>query len=351
MNSPEKTLIIGLNPALERFIEVPNFHVGVVNKGSKLQVGIGGEGQNAIVTYKCLRSEPNPTLLQFLGQGFEGNTLLSMLESHTDSIISVRTRAKCRLSIILLNGDQTTEIIEPTDNLEVAEIQEMLQLVDKEYPHVKPNCIAVMGSLPKNCPENYYSQLLERLVTEESIVLIDTKNDVMTSILTIFNHGGQCILKVNVKEIFILVGKEYQGEHSNDEIQEMVNRFSRNLAREAWGLTSNLYIALTYGSRPSHFFQIAFAESDITSFNHWIVYVPLLDREVVSPIGAGDTTSAAMLYYLSTYAEKDRIQDAMLDAFRWGLACGTSSVYTTLNSSFSFDEVNAIFSDVKAERL
>lgn len=109
-----RTLIVGLNPALQRTITVPNLKLGHVNRGTSVEVGIGGKGQNVIVASSCLPLRQRPTLLQLLGNGFEGDSVAHLLSPLTDSLISIRYEASCRVCVTLLNGDESTEIIEPS---------------------------------------------------------------------------------------------------------------------------------------------------------------------------------------------------------------------------------------------
>jgi len=72
-----------------------------------------------------LNVSPIPDLLQFIGNGNEGDALLSLMEetlkgSYGNSPFTIRTNARCRTCVTLIDstsGD-ATEIIEPSQTIE-----------------------------------------------------------------------------------------------------------------------------------------------------------------------------------------------------------------------------------------
>jgi hypothetical protein len=70
-----------------------------VNRGTSVKVGIGGKGQDVVVSAASMKADPMPQLLQFLGKGSEGDALaglLSHLGLSSSSNLSIRTAAPCR---------------------------------------------------------------------------------------------------------------------------------------------------------------------------------------------------------------------------------------------------------------
>jgi fructose-1-phosphate kinase PfkB-like protein len=360
MSFSDRSLIIGLNPALQRIITLPNLKLGEVNRGSSLQIGIGGKGQNVIVSSKCLgSSEPQaPELLQLLGKGLEGDMLLTMLEAQTDSIISIRTNARCRICYSLISGGQTTEVIEPTDNIESSEIEALLSALDSKYAAIKPKHIAVMGSMPKNCPSNLYSQILRKVNVPGSVVLLDTVIDIIGNIITCLTIGSQCIVKINVEELFTLAKKDFHENLSKDDIRACVADFA-NVVRGSLPSDAvdnyHMFMLLTNGPRPSHFFELSLSKAAVPSsagkisdIFHSSIQAPPLSNPIVNPIGAGDATSAGIIYYISKHCAgyQHLERDHVLRAFCWGLSCGTASCFNKTNAVFDVNDVESIYSNL-----
>lgn len=94
------TVVVGLNGALQkRFILAPEkkLVVGDVHRAQSIQVGMGGKGQDVLVTLSCLQYN-NVQISQFVGSGAEGEALFEMLqESYKDSLdLTVRTESGMR---------------------------------------------------------------------------------------------------------------------------------------------------------------------------------------------------------------------------------------------------------------
>jgi hypothetical protein len=93
------SLVIGLNPALQRTVSISGLTAGAVNRGTSVRVGIGGKGQDVVVAAASMKANPMPQLLQFLGQGAEGDALAGLLNHlgvAASSNLSIRTTAPCR---------------------------------------------------------------------------------------------------------------------------------------------------------------------------------------------------------------------------------------------------------------
>jgi fructose-1-phosphate kinase PfkB-like protein len=205
----KQTLVIGLNPALQRTVTLAaSLQVGSVNRGSSVQVrnalrkldlscncnhnvtqllrsincyqvGIGGKGQDVIVASVSMNANPPPVLLQFLGTGAEGDTLAGLIQtlqqsssaaaavgiSESSSSLSIRTSTPCRTCVTLVDRikGEATEIVEPSGTISQSEIDSLLSALDAQFKVQKASGVAVMGSMPPGCPADLYSQILKRV--------------------------------------------------------------------------------------------------------------------------------------------------------------------------------------------
>jgi fructose-1-phosphate kinase PfkB-like protein len=173
-----KNLVVGLNPALQRVIDFNKLEVGSVNRGSNVQVGIGGKGQNAYISSLCTSLSQPSSLLQFVGSGGEGDTLIKLLHQLGSNIsdindFSIRTVSSCRTCITLIDKstEEVTELIEPSGAIEPSEIEEMFSKLSSSFDHRnKVGGIAVMGSSPPGCPSSLYSDIIRLVCDNQSKV-------------------------------------------------------------------------------------------------------------------------------------------------------------------------------------
>lgn len=385
-----RPLIVGLNPALQRTITVPNLKVGSVNRGSKVLVGIGGKGQNAVVAANCMESNMKPTLLQYLGNGFEGDALMSLLHSKTDSLISIRTKATCRVCVTLLNGDESTEIIEPSDSVLPSEIDALLTTLQAEYSSHKAPSIAIMGSMPKGCPPNLYASIISKCANKDTKIVLDTVAGLADSLQTAVSLGSCVLLKVNANELLSLANKAAIAsgavspvavrEAGFEFIQSWVSASSSSagsVTSSGDASSSHVYIAVTDGPHPSHLLKVPLSVSASDSLSvsarQWVLTSQPLPGPVESPIGAGDATSSGTLMHLSkaidlsrlgaivpssdttssktTTSRENEFDESVVNSFRWGIACGGASCLSTANSVFSMTDATAIFAGIKVIEL
>lgn len=197
-------LIVGLNPALQRTVSLgAGLTVGSVNRAQSVEVGVGGKGQNALVASAFMQLETPSYILQFLGQGPEGDSMNSILAGKMGgacdlSKFTFRTSASCRTCITLVDthNGQSTEIIEPSGVILKEEIVNLVATLDA----FKSNDIlglAIMGSMPPGCPVDLYSQIIRSSCNSKSTVLID-------SVVGTFESLGACIT-VACKTTFLKV--------------------------------------------------------------------------------------------------------------------------------------------------
>ena len=201
------TLVIGLNPALQRSVSLANLVVGSVNRGTSVQIGIGGKGQDVVVAAASMQADPSPTILQLLGRGAEGDVLLAAikkLQPHTFvNALSVRTAAPCRVCVTLVDTvkGEATEIVEPSGTISPEEIDFLLTATERQYTTQKVGGVAVMGSMPPGCPSNLYGEILRRVCDQETKVLLDTATSVIESLDVCRELQCSAMLKVNAREL------------------------------------------------------------------------------------------------------------------------------------------------------
>lgn len=352
-------LVVGLNPALQRSIKVNNLIPGSVNRGVESVVGIGGKGQDVIVAASCqLNNKDNiPSLLQFLGNGFEGDALGSLLEEKTGIPLlspddfSIRTKARCRTCITLVDmkSEEATEIIEPSEKIQSVELELLLSKIRTEYNTIKTEGLVIMGSTPPGCPENLYSQIISSTCDSKSKIILDTTTGLNDAFTVIKNIKSVPILKINAREFCKLANVQTSTG------SESASATSANILIDAAKILGDLYktdfyAAITDGPFGAYLFKI-YSNSIIG----WKYTIPALHKQFINPIGAGDAVASGLSLYICNKIE-DNSTDPNFDskitkAFSWGLACGSASCMTNKNSVFELNDCREIFKKIEIEEL
>eukprot|EP01036_Dinobryon_divergens_P027548 gene27548-36343_t len=359
-------VIVGLNPALQRIIQLSssNLEPGEVHRASNVQIGIGGKGQNALIASNCIGNGNKFELLQFIGTGFEGDTVLQLLKSNlscekANAIknydMTVRSLSPCRTCITLVSEKSTTEIIEPSGKIEE---EEMVALLGKVSSVGKVGGLAIMGSMPPGCPDSTYPSIVSVACDRGSRVLIDT----MTNVAAVLEScvTAECeyvVLKVNARELCKLA-KIPEGASgaavSPDTLRIAADTLLATKASLVIGSSATrIYIATTDGPFPAFLYSVASGAS-------WAIPLPALPFQVKNPIGAGDAVSAGTINFLCGLVQGHHGSDSgsgvgddwVRAAFCWGLSCGAASCGSESNSIFDASEALGSFisSDTARQR-
>ena len=404
-----------MNPALQRRLVLPGSLIpGDVHRVTSVQTGIGGKGQDVVVALSCLAKNNDgnddddvdnnnnnnnnnhqekmqlPRLLQFLGRGATGDTLLGQLDPHVDRIASftIRTQSPLRVCTSLVGTDSTTELVEPSGKITSTEMDELWRCFDHQNYNDDDDGVgswdgcAFMGSLPPDCPTDIYAQLYHKLTPD--LCLIDSLVGLPALLETIhlqkqeqqqqqeessskdipFRHGS-VVLKINVDELCALAGlskKEETQEHNTDAtVAKAIGMFLKKFEKASTSLTA---VALTNGPDPAYVASMV----DHTLYR---VPVPQLPKTTATattmyPIGAGDAVAAGTLAAWQTLEQdatllmsdsvqtllnekQQRHQDTLptiVTAFSFGLACGTASCLQPENSVLDVSDVLRLFRQV-----
>eukprot|EP01038_Epipyxis_sp_PR26KG_P007936 gene7936-10769_t len=363
-----QNLVIGLNPALQRIVQFPNgLNVGNVNRASKVDVCLGGKGQNVVVAANCMQVLDKPALLQLLGSGNEGDEVLNILNNNqlisTDFDLSIRTSAPCRTCITLVDllADDATEVIEPSGHINNDEIKQLMVKINQYYADEKVNGIAIMGSMPPGCHSSLYADIIKTVCNNDSKVLLDTVSGVMEALQTctskdidfrcffgvvsvkeVDSHQGDVGHKVaghqiNAGELCKLAGLEINNKNSTkasfpvELLYESINKLMKIGDNGSHLKYDKLYIATTDGPFPATLVSMR-------SNRKWKIILPSLPFSIKNPIGAGDAV-----------ASENDIE--MLKSFCWGISCGAASCESSLNSIFELSSVIDIYNRIIIEEL
>ena len=384
------TVIFGLNPALQRTIALlpPGLTPGAVNRGTRVDLGIGGKGQNAFVAATCMGVSALPALAQWVGKGPEGDMLLGLLGTKAagfDEALTVRVDGRLRNAITLL-GAETTEVVEPSGQIAAAEVSALLERLQSK-DNDGPKGLAFMGSVPKlDPPTAFYPLLASALTTPRTILLIDATEALSATVTAARSRSAKMvIIKLNCREVLALVGLARGGSESSSSSGDLIAEGCRRLSELVYAndedspslstsergsegaTTTRVLVAATDGPFQAHLIELhPTARPGGSESPHYTFTMPPLPRAVENPIGAGDAVSsgtimaatgavAGMTFLLASLNNaagagssggREEGDVDVVSAFRWGLACGAASCLSPSNSVFSRTDVEAIFRDI-----
>ena len=371
--SPSTTVIIGLNAALQkRFVLPPskNLEPGNVHRSQRVEVGVGGKGQDVAVAMSCLSdiTNDNVILTQFIGEGPEGDAVLSALrQRHLSDSLTVRNGAPLRTCTTIVSDDCATELVENSGTISSEEMNDLFTRVERLTESGKASCLCIMGSMPPGCGETTYAELTKRLIDDDTLVLIDSVVG-LDSLLKTLNivysktSKGASVLKLNAAELCRLanVQKKESDRVTIDELRKSTSGFMSNF-ENAEALS---YLCVTDGKFPGYLIETK------DEFRTWqLDSIDLSDRGTLYPIGAGDTVAAGTLaawQYLQskkgvisastgaklsekeTLWSKDRTDNGIriATAFAFGVACGSASCLKEENSVFDVNDAEKFLKDM-----
>jgi len=275
-----KILCCGFFPALQRTIEFASFRPGEVNRASKVSVAASGKATNTARVLKILGAEP--LVLSFAG-GSNGKTVRDLLEKEQLPCRWVETKAETRICQTLLSGDGCTELVENTAPLSASEWKAFV----KTFAAIQGGFdrIVFSGNLPPHAPQDIYAELLS--LTDGRNVLIDSYGPPLLAAL----EHRPAVVKINAEELRNTFKSTAPMEELADELM--------SLGAGAVGITQ--------GKAPAMLFQPSAA---------YTFKVPQI--QALNPIGSGDSVSAGTAYALAK-------GHSLVEAFVFGLACGTSN--------------------------
>jgi fructose-1-phosphate kinase PfkB-like protein len=398
MSKAAATLVVGLNPALQkRFVLQDRLVPGQVHRARDIQIGIGGKGQDVAVALSCLAYDGNQQVVQFLGAG--GQPLWEAMEERLGGSeplerLTIRTASPLRTCTSLVGTDTTTELVEPSGEVTAAELETFWATLEQETAERPVGAICFMGSLPPGCPTDTYAQMYQR-VTQSSgtLCVIDSVvglDALLGQIRDLNAPRGPALLKINVAELCQLAGVTHPSDGGAIDPETLVEAVTTFLARYSAALALRA-VALTDGPHPAYaailpvsveesefrLFQVPIASLEsgrqdslerTTSSSSWwpsssAASSTFAQTRPLYPIGAGDAVAAGTLAAWRALTADDpngssilpdnlwqllegstgRPTRAILTAFSFGLACGSASCWQEENSVLDQFDVSQLY--------
>ena len=321
-------IVVGLNGALQKRFVLPsgNLVPGNVHRASHVDFGVGGKGQDVAIALHCLLDrnvddceadsikDTNIRLVQFIGTGFAGDAVYSLLEDQLgeDAIAyTVRSSSEMRTCTSIVAADDTTELVEPSGVIAKTELEELFSIIsnnqNEESKNASPRSLCIMGSMPPGCSEETYARMYEKLAGPDTVCVVDSLAGTLPLLQTISQSGnsdygtGPVLFKMNASELCKLAGTT----KSNSEIDgisfsELILAIEGFLSK--YPIISDMDeprdhgvigLAITDGKHNGYFVAIRRTKQEDGALNPYEVFqlpVPNLGHggsRTLYPIGAG----------------------------------------------------------------
>jgi tagatose 6-phosphate kinase len=305
-------LAVCLNPALQRTLHFNSLEFDRVNRAKSAVISTGGKGVNVARVASTLGADV--LLLTLLG-GAHGREVKGHLKEEGIPFHAVPVRSDTRICSTLLdprNGTQT-ELVEESGPVTREEVRN----VERAFERLLPRCSLVIlsGTAPEGFPDTVYGKWIAMAARIQVPSILDAP-------VKLAEHGLDSkpwLFKPNWSEMQALLGISVGSESEARKAMETLHsRGAKNVL-----VTKDGPVALA--STESGFFRIRSA-----------------DLKVVNSIGSGDSIAAG----IGTAYLRGK---TLLEAFRFGMACGSANVLTPLAGTVRKRDVRNLLRDVRIE--
>lgn len=306
-------LVINLNASVDKRYEMTELEKGTVMRALKVENTPGGKGIHVANVATILGEQCIAT--GFLG----GKTGEFIEEKFTEYKIKndfVKVNGETRECLAIITEDLVqTEILEPGPEVSMEEQSEFV----KKYKELleDSDVIVASGSVPRNVPKNFYSELITIAKNKGKKFLLDTSGELLKSGI----NAKPFFIKPNRDEIEALTGRKIE---SHSDALEEIKRFQEK------GIE---LVVISLGSKGS-----------IAGYKDKFYKVTVPKVKAINPVGSGDSYVAGIAVSL----ERGYSIEQML---KYASACGTANAMEEETGSVKENIVNELLEKIKIEKL
>lgn len=173
--------------------------------------------------------------------------------------------------------------------------------------------VVASGSLPRGAPADTYARMAAVTERKGARFVLDTSGEALKTTLA---QSRVFLVKPSLGELEKLVGTPLDGKGAQDAAMEIVKRGAAH------------HVAVTLGR-----------DGAILASSDGVLRLPPVHVKTRSAVGAGDSFTAAMTWWLSH-------GHTVADSFRFGLAAGSAAVMTEGTELCRRDDVHAIYQTI-----
>ncbi len=279
---------VTLNPTLDRTLMVPELRLGEVNRARAVRDDLGGKGINVS---RALQALGLPSTIVALLAGWTGKAMQEGLLSAGFDVVALEVPGETRRNVTLRDEatNQTTKINEPGPALDP---DHAAALAERIAGLARPGDLwAFCGALPPAAPSNFYSRLIAIVQAAGARAFLDTSGAALKHGLPARPFG----VKPNREEAAELLGRRLEAGAGD---------IAAARALQAAGIE---VVALSAG-----------ADGLTLAMGGKLVVARPPRVPIASPIGAGDSALAGLLWAVSEACDP-------VECARRAVACGAAA--------------------------
>ena len=300
-----------LNPALDKSTEVERLIPEKKMRCSEMKVEAGGGGINISKAVKILGGE---TMAILPSGGINGKQICGILENSGIPFRAIGIDGDTRENFVVreLSTNKQFRFVMPGPALESKDLDQCISII--EGLPSSTTFLILSGSLPPGVPEDFPSQIALIAKNKGIKFIIDTSGEPLKKAL----RKGVYLIKPNLTELGSLVGKNWL------EIPEIEEAAKQVLAQ------SNCDVIISSMGPAGALLM--------TREGHKQINAPAVKK--LSTVGAGDSMLAGIAFKLESGA-------SIMEAVRFGVACGTAATMNKGTSLFKKQDVETLYEWIK----
>ncbi len=302
------------NPSVDITYMIDPIEIGGVNRVKQKIKNPGGKGIN--VTKVLHQLGANYCAYGYLG-GANGHWIAKALQDMGIVTAFTSIHGETRQSLAINDRNGQTEILEAGPLITEYDQRRYYEILNERAREVK--VMTVSGSSPQFEGRSKFEHVAHILSAfQHSYNIVDTHASELKLLLEA-DLPVQCI-KPNQTEFEMLVGKE----------QLTIAECAQMLQTHAYFTKMDVFLTLG-------------AAGALVKWGNTIYHATLPHKEVINPVGSGDSTVAGIAYGVYENLEPQ-------DLIRQALACGTSNALQQATGHIDIEQVNQIKSEIEVER-
>jgi fructose-1-phosphate kinase PfkB-like protein len=324
-------LLISLNTVFQRIIQFNTLILEEVNRADSSIELVSGKGINVLRSLSRIENNSDfvkrNKLLACIG-GSNEDFLLTQISKEGLPVIPVKIHAGTRTCTSLLAQGTSTELIEPSPELESNEFGALIQNLEKNWPEDEVFAFAGTSLNYKN--RSFYSYLENHFSFSKSLVMVDCSGQHLIDLLRLDPQ----IIKINRFELGDLLGfRSHDLGKNQSKVQNLIYSFFENQSRLKW-------LLITLGQA-----GVLAVERTVNNFR-W-KYVKSPEIKPLNTIGSGDAFFAGLLFAFSNFVS-NQIQTGSSTNEHWP---DLDTVLITATSYATSNCLSLIPGDVVADEV
>ncbi|MBQ4570592.1 MAG: 1-phosphofructokinase family hexose kinase [Bacilli bacterium] len=275
-----------LSPSIDYYVLLDNLKIGKINRSKTEYLRVGGKGINVSKVLKELEIESIPVLLT---AGFTKDKILEDLDNYKFNYYNIEVNGINRINV-KIQAEEETAI--NTNGLFINDSHIDL-IVDYLKRLTKDDYLVISGSIPSGVRRDVYEYIISKLDYCNLNIVVDAEKDLLLNTL----KYKPFLVKPNKEELEQLCNKKLKS------INDIYNEGCKLIKLGA----KNVIVSLGE-------MGLLYISSSLEK-----IYLPSIDVNVISTVGAGDSLIAGFLAGHSLNKET-------IDCLKLGLASACATV-------------------------